>query len=99
MTYEGFKGWQSGDYSSSILAKLLTNLLYIFLLSWEPLVRKVVLLKERKRPTGATWSISQVPSEGRASSSRAAGVASQSTRAMGMVLLKENKNINGNYVA
>ena len=63
------------------------------------MVRKVVLSKERKRPTGAIWPISQAPSEGRASSSNTAGVASQSTRAMGAVLLKENKTINGNYVA
>ena len=63
------------------------------------MVRKIVPLKERKRTAGAMWLISQAPSEGRASSSNAARVASQSARAMGMVLLKENKNINRNYVA
>ena len=56
-------------------------------------------MKERKRPMGATWPISQAPSEGRASSSRAAGVASQSTRAVGAVSLKENKTVNRYYVA
>ena len=56
-------------------------------------------MKERKRPTGAMWSISQAPSEGRASSSRVAGVASQSTRAVGAVFLKEDKTVNRYYVA
>ena len=58
------------------------------------MVRKIVPLKERKRTVGAMWLISQVPSEGRASSSRPAGVASQSTRVMGAVLLRKIKTVN-----